>query len=211
MAIIESQLEDFLFHEMFNPKTLNERTGLWLGYYQAHFRQINLGPYGIADLMTMEYGQASGPSDDKRNYLDVNIIELKAEGVGPETYLQVARYASGVRHFFRSFVNLSRTEIRINVYLVGKYTSMKPIDCIPIGDVNYVSVYTYNISNDNIFLYKHEKFCKLDMDISWSKRYGSQSFLNLFKNNIRSMAYQNQKRRDAFNLFYSKQKDSSNG
>lgn len=202
MKIKESELEDFLFHEMFNPATLFKNTGLDLWSYDCHFRQVNLGPYGVADLIALEYVHDVDCLGKEQNRINVHLIELKSGSILPEAYLQTIRYAAGIRHFFSDFVNTSRTEIYIDVRLIGCDFRINAIDFQPLpGLINVVTGYWYDYKDGTIKVIPIEHTQKLAEEMSWNKIRGNQSFYKLFKSKMRLMVGSWQERERKYKIY----------
>lgn len=195
MQIPEFEIENFLFHEMRNIETLSKNTGFWAGPYQYCFRQVNLGPYGIADLITIEY-QGREEYLNNKSCFNINIIEIKSGSVNSDTYLQAIRYAAGIKMFFKNFINAKNAELYIGVCLIGHYIGIKKIDFVPIeGLVDVVLGFTYTVVDGKIRFQRpieHERwlFC-----MRWDRGYGNQTFFQLFKTKIKLMVASSLKRR----------------
>jgi hypothetical protein len=105
MKFLEKNLEDIIW-ESDNEK-LFERG---LPIRGKCFRQLNLGVYGIADLVCV---QRYGPFG-----LRITIYELKKDKIGISAFLQSIRYARGIQRY----LNLRGVKFSfiIDVILVGR-------------------------------------------------------------------------------------------
>jgi hypothetical protein len=112
MNFLEKDLETILWE---SPAECEARgfTMLQMAYFSKgkRFRQMQLGPYGIADLVHIYYNAHS-------NQAWVHIIECKKDKVNADTYLQARRYVSGVRQAF-SLSDLPTCQVNYAVILVG--------------------------------------------------------------------------------------------
>lgn len=109
MNFLEKDLEQIIF-ETCND-TLMDR-GLWIT--GEKIRQLKIGNYGIADLITwrrVTYGPCL-------NYLEINIYELKKDRVGVSAFFQAVRYMKGISSYMkrRRFM----CNYGFNIHLVGK-------------------------------------------------------------------------------------------
>lgn len=97
------QNEDFTF-EHFGGDTL--------------LRQVNIGHYGICDLIALSISEDEDPDGDIYKSLDVNIIELKNTPIKLDHFVQCAKYKT----FFDNVDSEEFQAIDICVHLVGMKT-----------------------------------------------------------------------------------------
>ena len=64
------------------------------------FRQLNLGIYGIADIVTLQKTTHDGITDA----YEIKVFELKKEKITAEAFAQVSRYEEGLKRVLSSFV-----------------------------------------------------------------------------------------------------------
>ena len=83
----EKELEDYIFNSATN-NLYNPITGEGI---DSIYRQVDLGSYGIADLLTFSY---------EPGYLEVTVIELKKEIIDIKTMAQLSRYHKALRKYF---------------------------------------------------------------------------------------------------------------
>lgn len=84
----EKEIEDFIILRLDNSSVCpvtDEQFELW-------FRQLNLGSYGIADIVKIN----TGPNGD----MDITVMEIKKEVIDVKTLTQVARYIQGIKVLF---------------------------------------------------------------------------------------------------------------
>lgn len=153
MSFLEKDLENIIW-ESDNEK-LREK-GLLI--YGKKFRQIRIGNYGVADLITVErildcYGEY---------FLDITVYELKKEKAGISAFLQAIRYCKGIQTYMLN--KRSRTLFKLNIVLCAKNIDTES-DYIYISDLissdedeKICSVYNYsfNYGIDGI-VFKQEK------------------------------------------------------
>ena len=90
MKFLEKELEEIIFNA--SLEELNEK-GLPLS--GKCYRQLNLGNYGIADLVYVKkyYHDIGEP------YLCITVCELKKEKAGISAFLQAVRYVKGISRY----------------------------------------------------------------------------------------------------------------
>jgi hypothetical protein len=141
MKFLEKDLEDIIW-ESDNDK-LFERG---LPIRGKCFRQLNLGGYGIADLVCV---QRDGPFG-----LRITIYELKKDKIGISAFLQAIGYARGIQRY----LNLRRVSFSfvIDVILVGSELDTSGNFCY-LTDLLCDEYGSYNgLGNVNFYTYKYE-------------------------------------------------------
>jgi hypothetical protein len=127
---LEKELEDILFedHEyMENYLALH-------GY--TFFRQVNLGAYGIVDILGIRYADW-GPAE-----IEIAIIELKNVPLTASHISQAARY----RKFFLELEDGSPAPIDARAILVGPKTFPTNTDFeFLVQDIPWLQVYEYDL------------------------------------------------------------------
>ena len=160
MRFLEKDLEDIIWES--DRKALRDR-GLWISGIMK--RQLKIGNYGIADLVTFErelggYWDFSYLNDSKEevcNYrntrsLRVTIYELKKDSIDTNAFMQAIRYAKGIERYIeeRGFA----FSLKFNIVLIGKYldmeTSFSYLSSIICSDDFHLSCYTYNYKIDGL-------------------------------------------------------------
>lgn len=147
MDISEKNIEDLIYENLTpdNVHLLAER-GLPFDEMNCFERQVNLGPYGILDLIGLNYYRSG-----KEKILEVFIIEIKKGEINIETYIQAIRYCKGIQ------VLLSKTclTLKFNQILIG--TSIKKNDFIYLTDINEdVSFYIMKLSLEKGIYFNRE-------------------------------------------------------
>lgn len=139
--ILESELQQYIHSNFLVPNHLKNR-GLEIDDPLFWRRHPSLGPYGIPDIITMNYYES--PIKKGKLCIEINILELKATPIIYKTYFQALRYASGVKHFLWHFLGLRNVETVIIVSLIGSKNNLDKIDTFPVpGLVDVVNVYSF--------------------------------------------------------------------
>jgi hypothetical protein len=104
---LEKTLEDIIFET--SNDDLKER-GLWIGGNKK--RQVKIGNYGVADLITYEI--LHDISLD--SYLNITVFELKRKELNSGVLMQSIGYAKGIMEYLetRNFTNY-----KISIVLIG--------------------------------------------------------------------------------------------
>jgi hypothetical protein len=104
-------------------------------------RQLRIGNYGIADLVTFKRGVDCDYAPHVVPILIVTVYELKKDKIGISAYLQAIGYSKGLRTFFEER-NVGY-EIDLRIVLIGRIIDSSGSFCfIPSFD-NNVNFYTY--------------------------------------------------------------------
>lgn len=90
----EKELEDWIFDKY------NEGNGCVIDDTcpQHLLRQVNLGSYGICDLVAIDVYA----TDESRKSIDVIVYEIKKEKITADAFSQVARYAAAIKQEIES-------------------------------------------------------------------------------------------------------------
>lgn len=108
MDFLEKDLENIVFNA--SDEQLNKRG---LQVKGKRFRQLRIGNYGIADMVTAEL--RSTYHGDK--YYKITIYELKKDKIEIGAYLQALNYAVGLISYLEKRTSIS---ILVNIVLIGK-------------------------------------------------------------------------------------------
>lgn len=113
MKFLEKNLEDIIW-ETDNEK-LQER-GLEIS--GKKYRQMNLGLYGIADIVTVErLFEDVNYFSSIRSYLNITIYELKKETICSSTFFQALKYCRAIQLHLNG--RGTSTLYKLNIVLVG--------------------------------------------------------------------------------------------
>ena len=164
MEFLEKDLEQIIFET--NNATLQERS-LWLR--GKRFRQLKIGNYGIADIVTIDR-----PFRMDRDNIHIKgiiqVVELKKDKIGVSAFMQALGYAKGISSYLekRDLLDLFTVEI----VLVGKYIDKNSsfiylVDLMQQSEERYVgdgnnniciSCYTYNMNIDGLTFESHSGY-----------------------------------------------------
>lgn len=154
MKFLEKDLEDIIWKS--SNEKLEEKGLSVLGVKK---RQLRIGNYGIADIVTFERISGDGY---ERPYLDITVYELKKEKAGISAFLQAARYCKGISSYLE--IHKPKMFFRLNIVLCAKEidTSSDYIFLTDLimsdffGHINLVSNYSFEYGIDGI-IFKQEK------------------------------------------------------
>jgi len=140
MKFLEKDLEQIIFET--SEHDLDER-GLFVP--GKRLRQVNIGNYGIADMITYY----RNPFDKE---IVITVFELKKDFITPDAFLQAIRYCKGIREYLkhRDF-NSFEYEIKYNIVLVGSDIEDKSGFIYLTDFFENISFYTYSYKFDGIF------------------------------------------------------------
>jgi len=176
MKFLEKNLEDIIF-ETDNLK-LFERG---LPIKGKKLRQVNLGSYGVADLVCFER---------IKDQVVVTVFELKKDCVNIDALLQALRYVEGIKTYFRLRKFHKKSNIKYIINLCGS----------KISDQKEIRLITSNLSDDFLLVdtYKYEYgldglyFTDFDIDCS---------ILDERTVNVFSSKRKKKEEEESFNLF----------
>ncbi len=141
MNILEKEIEDIIWNAIHSePQILSDR-GLYIPPNHTWFRQLDLGSYGIADMVSVRKGL--DPFDDTKT-LYVTVYELKKDEINLGVLLQAASYCKGILRIADKFAKNHTIEFRIR--LIGKTLNMGNNfcylpDCFPL-----LQIFTFAIN-----------------------------------------------------------------
>lgn len=144
MKFLEKDLEQIVFDT--DPVLISSR-GLdhFCGKWQQEFRQLNLGDYGIADIVTFNF------ETEEKNLL-VQVYELKQETVNTGTLLQALGYCKGVNEIIKASKYLEpEWTIEFEIILIGSKIDNKSSFCYLPDFLTNVFLYTYRYDYDGIY------------------------------------------------------------
>lgn len=163
MEFLEKDLETIIWEA-----SDNDLEDAGLDFYGKRFRQLRIGNYGIADLVTVKRESIYSESEYIKNgkhkiidsYLVITVYELKKDKIGVGAFLQAIGYVKGIQSYLnkRNFENFI-----LRIKLVGSdidnsgnfcfltdliNNTSKPCDepMYSNGYIEDVSFYTYHIT-----------------------------------------------------------------
>lgn len=144
MNFLEKDLEEIIFN---TSKDILKQRGLPI--FGIKKRQLRLGKYGIADLVTIEWDSLYWD----KHYI-ITIYELKKDKIGISSFLQVLGYAKAIKSYLEDVRNICNFKIKI--VLIGKELDTTGSFCyipelfsndssdVALGQIYDVNFYTYN-------------------------------------------------------------------
>lgn len=140
MAILESEeeLENFIVRE--TESTENDTNPLTDETIEYCFRQVDLGPYGTADIIFFDvYCEEYCVPE-----LYIRIIELKKGDINLSAIAQISRYKTGLEYYIenKNFCG----ETRIEGILVGAGYDKNDGSCFLVDSIDWLDCYHYKLS-----------------------------------------------------------------
>ena len=133
MNILEKEIEDVVFQ--CSNEVLRSR-GLLI--YGNKIRQLNLGSYGIADLVTIRFNKKYNTC------ISIQVIELKKDTIDVNSLMQCARYAIGIKRYLTTVKKINDYKISFECMLIGKQIQLNG-DFVFLSDLFKVKCYEYRI------------------------------------------------------------------
>lgn len=152
MDFLEKDLEEIIFSA---DSGVLESKGLFLN--GKRFRQLRIGNYGIADLVTVQKVMVS----PKRSGLRITIYELKKDKIGISAFLQAVGYMRGIKSFLEN--RKFEFPYYFNISLIGRNVDTDGSLCyLPdfikgdefvyylMGELTSLDFYSYKYTIDGI-------------------------------------------------------------
>ncbi len=119
-------------------------------------QQVNLGNYGIADLINVEYKQI--PYDPTIEYparrkIVITVIECKLNDIDANAYMQAQRYVTGIKSILEDH-DLSYSQIEIKTILIGSSINTNGDFVFMYNNDPHCSIYTFKYDFDGLFFKK---------------------------------------------------------
>jgi len=124
MEFLEKDLEKIIYDaNRDNPESLIKSGLHTLAFDKLMKRQLSIGAYGVADLVTFQrrydyIWDEDSTSETRIPKLQVTVYELKKDKIGISAYLQALRYVRGLQRYFESRKFSHKIEFRI--VLIGR-------------------------------------------------------------------------------------------
>lgn len=157
MRFLEKDLEQIIFESGMDSL---EKRGLSIA--GKMFRQIKIGNYGIADLITVErpfvenipgYGKIKHPGI-------ITIYELKRDKISIGAFLQAIKYARGTISFLEK--KNQRELFIIKIVLIGKTVDLTGSFCFLPDVLNtedfQIEFYSYTYEIDGVYFDEHKGY-----------------------------------------------------
>lgn len=153
MDFLEKDLEEIIYDATLSDIGREHLLDRGLDICGKVFRQVNLGPYGIADLISVNYMHkildlVEGGLISKTRYVHVTIYELKKDSVNINTLTQALRYRTAINEIIESRFSKfgDQLKVYINIVLVGKTFDKSNGMSWLLNELERIEVYTYNYS-----------------------------------------------------------------
>ncbi|GAB3303524.1 hypothetical protein [Hymenobacter tenuis] len=155
MRFIEKDLETIIWED---PDFCLDRGLSIEPCWHTRYRQLNLTPFGIADLVYLGWVPLE-------NALRVQIIECKKDRIDTATYLQAKRYQTALSHIVEGIPAMTRgyeiRDIQYDVYLIGRQVE-KNIDFVNLLTLDSnAHVFTYEYKADGIHFNRYDALSTL--------------------------------------------------
>ena len=143
MEFLEKNLEDIIFKT--NSLDLKKRGFIIQG---KRFRQLRIGNYGIADMVTIEHNLSN--EFESRSVI-ITVFEFKKNKLDLNSIAQATRYIRGIEIYLQKVDKFQDVFVDFKVVLVGKtleYTGDFLYLCEYLSDK--LDIYTYDYDFDGI-------------------------------------------------------------
>lgn len=145
MNFLEKDLETIIVE---SPQSELYKRGLYVLNYDLIIRQLNLGSYGILDLVTAKFRYREGSLREKE--IVITIYELKHKIIDVNTLMQAAKYKRGLEIFIEDNYNINNTSLIFRLVLIGSSVQTKG-DFVFLSDfIEDLRIFTYNYGFDGI-------------------------------------------------------------
>jgi len=150
MDFLEKDLEEIIYT---SSREQLEKKGLYIT--GKLYRQLRIGNYGIADLVSMD--RSKHPALKKIDpILTITIYELKKDNIGISAFLQAIGYMKGIKRYLEKR-NFS-FDVEFEIVLIGNKLDTRSTfsylsDLIPCNfyfATDFLRCYTYSYSIDGI-------------------------------------------------------------
>lgn len=147
VIISESKLEDMLYNHFSGDHYSDNIAEFFSGdlVLKAE-RQLDIGNYGIADIVIFKDPEPDG-------LIDVEIYELKKDVIDKSSLIQILKYKVGIKKYAELY-DLKIGEISLNL-IGGRISQENLFEFVPQA-INDLEIYTYDICPDNGLTFKSE-------------------------------------------------------
>ena len=149
ISIAEKRLEDYIFSHLngtkiiygVEPEITPVRNGCVL-------RQLNLGDYGVADIVTIDVESVGA-------YPIVTVYELKQGKIDAAALVQVLRYKKGLSHFLE-ILGYRCPGDAVTCVLIGNDICHIADFAVAVSSLSEIDVYSYDLCpNTGLILHRH--------------------------------------------------------
>ncbi|WP_159467993.1 hypothetical protein [Dyadobacter sp. 3J3] len=142
MKILEKDLENMLSTD--NTEILIRR-GLTCFDHKVILKQVDMGAYGIADVVGISSTDFLG-----ENTIQVSIYELKKDQIGFGAFGQACRYEAGLVKYFREKCLFEDYMISYCIVLIGASIDLDSNFIFAAGSSCRTSCYTYSVDIEGV-------------------------------------------------------------
>lgn len=149
MDFLEKDLETIIYETAQNKEGRMKLSERGLEIRGKLLRQVRIGTYGIADLITVEINRHKDSE-----HINITIYELKKGVLNLDALTQASRYETGIRRFIeQNYYDEDIHFLTVNIILIGRSVEYNGDflfllnKCIDSGDVD---VYTYSYDIDGL-------------------------------------------------------------
>lgn len=148
MKFLESDLEEIIFNA--NPDDLRDR-GLWF-YHTRKYRQLRIGNYGVADIVTFNRPKYVEPlCGFESNTVVVNVYELKKSSLSISAFFQAIRYCKGIKRWIEKKGLDEKFNFCFHIILIGREEPQN--DLLYLPDIAQSELNSFDVS---IYSYQYE-------------------------------------------------------
>lgn len=150
MDFLEKDLERIIFET--ENEELQKR-----GFYidGKKFRQLRIGNYGIADLVTIKRHTTSCDGFTTQSVF-VTIYELKLDKIGISAFLQAVGYAKGIQEY--CIERFPTIEIIVNIILCGKSIDNSGSFCYIPSIFRNIRYYVYEYTLNGLYFKRSDSY-----------------------------------------------------
>lgn len=119
MEFLEKDLETIIWES-----SNDELLARGLNFSGKRFRQLKIGNYGIADLVTMErsydYDNLESEYSTRKKSIIITVYELKKDKIGISAFLQAVGYVKGIKNYIENRCLFEEYRVEYKIRLIGR-------------------------------------------------------------------------------------------
>lgn len=149
MRFLERDLENIIWDNIHYKEDIRKLIGKGLTCLYdlpttVRARQLRIGNYGIADMVTLNRN-----SDN----IYVTVYELKKDEINIDSLIQAARYSRGITKYLNA--RFEHWHLYVDIVLIGNKINQSDWVYLFNSFVNDVSIYTYDFDIDGLRFIEH--------------------------------------------------------
>ena len=164
MKFLEKDLEQIIFENIQTKDgcELLSKKGLDVSEPTKCYKQLRIGNYGVADLITIRKPVLKIYKDCSfHSSFHVCVYEFKKDKISMSAFLQAIRYAKGVKQYLKHR-GFDESDILLSVTLIGKEID-RTSDFIYLPEFiksEYLNLkfYTYDYELGGLYFYEHKNY-----------------------------------------------------